>query len=69
MLSTVVPVALQMDVLTSPLGILGVLVALAAIILIGRFILSMAWRLVIIGIIAVGTLYILSVLGFSLGFL
>ena len=58
-------VALQLDVLTQPVGILGVLVLLAAIILIGRFLLSMAWRLVIIGIIIVGTLYILSVLGFN----
>ncbi|WP_049930841.1 hypothetical protein [Halosimplex carlsbadense] len=62
MLSAVV---LQLDVLTQPVGILGVLILLAAIILIGRFLLSMAWRLVIIGIIIVGTLYILSVLGFS----
>lgn len=58
-------VALQLDVLTQPVGILGVLILLAAIILVGRFLLSMAWRLVIIGIIVVGTLYILSVLGFS----
>jgi len=58
-------VALQLDVLTQPVGILGVLILLAAIILIGRFLLSMAWRLVIIGIIIVGTLYILSILGFS----
>ncbi len=57
--------ALQLDVLTQPVGILGVLILLAAIILVGRFLLSMAWRLVIIGIIIVGTLYILSVLGFS----
>jgi len=57
--------ALQLDVLTQPVGILGVLILLAAIILIGRFLLSMAWRLVIIGIIIVGTLYILSVLGFQ----
>ncbi|QLH82819.1 hypothetical protein [Halosimplex pelagicum] len=54
-----------LELLTQPVGILGVLVLLAAIILIGRFLLSMAWRLVIIGIIIVGTLYILSVLGFS----
>ncbi|WP_123532995.1 hypothetical protein [Halosimplex salinum] len=61
--------ALQFEFLTQPVGILGVLVLLAAIILIGRFLLSMAWRLVVIGIIVVGTLYILSVLGFSLGIL
>jgi hypothetical protein len=57
--------ALQLDVLTQPVGILGVLVLLAAIILIGRFLLSMAWRLVIVGIVDVGTVYILGVLGFA----
>jgi len=55
--------------LGSPVGILGVLVVLAIIILVGRFLLSMAWRLVVIGIIAVGTLYILGLLGFGLGIL
>ncbi|WP_436927356.1 hypothetical protein [Halosimplex amylolyticum] len=53
--------------LASPVGILAVLVVLAAIILIGRFLLSLAWRLVVIGIIVVGTLYILGLLGFGLG--
>ncbi|WP_459192456.1 hypothetical protein [Halosimplex sp. J119] len=63
-------VALQsgLEILTQPVGILGVLVLLAAIILIGRFLLSMAWRLVVIGIIIVGTIYILGLLGFGLGF-
>jgi hypothetical protein len=51
--------------LTSPLGILAVLVALALVVLVGRFILKVAWRLVIIGIIVVGTLYILGLLGFT----
>ena len=55
--------------LASPVGILAVLILLAGIILVGRFLLSMAWRLVVIGIIVVGTLYILGLLGFGLGIL
>lgn len=52
--------------LASPVGILGVLVVLALVILVGRFLLSLAWKLVTIGIILVGTLYVLSLLGFGL---
>jgi len=52
--------------LASPLGVLAVLVALALVVLVGRFVLKVAWRLVVIGIIVVGTLYILSLLGFGL---
>ena len=51
--------------LTSPVGLLAVLVALALGVLVGRFVLKVAWRLVIIGIIVVGTVYILGLLGFS----
>jgi len=65
MLPTVVA-PLQAELLTSPLGVLGVLVALAVVILVGRFVLSMAWRLVVIGIVVVAGLYVLSLLGFSL---
>jgi len=53
--------------LVSPLGILALLVLLAVIVLVGRFVLKVAWRLVVIGIIIVGTLYVLSLLGFGLG--
>jgi hypothetical protein len=53
----------------SPVGILGVLVVLAVVILVGRFLLSMAWRLVVIGLIVIGTLYVLGLLGFGLGIL
>lgn len=67
MLSTLVPLSSHLGPLASPAGILGVLVVLALIILVGRFLLSMAWRLVVIGIIVVGTLYVLSILGFGLG--
>ena len=55
--------------LGSPVGILGVLVVLAVVILVGRFLLSMAWRLVVIGLIVVGTLYVLGLLGFGLNIL
>ena len=55
--------------LGSPVGILGVLVVLAIVILVGRFLLSMAWRLVVIGLIVIGTLYVLGLLGFGLGIL
>jgi hypothetical protein len=51
--------------LTSPGAILVVLLVLAAIIVVGRVLMAMAWRLVIIGIIVVGTLYVLGVLGFE----
>jgi hypothetical protein len=63
---TSVPILQLGSFLTSPLGLLGVLVVLAVVILVGRFVLSMAWRLVVIGIILVAVLYILSLLGFSL---
>lgn len=67
--STLVPLQGLFDLgpLATPAGILGVLVVLAIIILVGRFVLSMAWRLVTIAIVVVGTLYILSLLGFGLG--
>ena len=53
--------------LASPVGILGALVVLAVIVLVGRYVLSVAWRLITIGIVVVATLYILSLLGFGLG--
>jgi hypothetical protein len=41
------------------------LVALAAVILIGRMVLKIAWRLVIVAAIAVGVVYVLGLLGIS----
>jgi len=41
------------------------LAALAAVILIGRIVLKIAWRLVIIAAIAVGILYLLGMVGIS----
>ena len=73
MLSSHAPLALGTTplqlggILTSPLGALALLVLLAVIVLVGRFVLKVAWRLVVIGIIIIGTLYVLSLLGFGLG--
>jgi hypothetical protein len=53
------------DFFLSPLGALALLVGFAVVILVGRFFLKVAWRLVVIGIIVVGTLYILGLLGFN----
>jgi len=58
--TTLAPHALQLGGLGSPVGILGVLVLLAVVIFVGRFLLSLAWRLVVIAIIVVGALYVLS---------
>jgi len=59
------PVIAQLGPLASPLGVLGALVALAVVIIVGRIVLTIAWRLVIIGIVAVGVFWLLGVLGFA----
>ena len=55
--------------LTSPPALLVGLVVLAGIMLVGRILLALAWRLVVIAVIAVATLWILGVLGFETGLL
>jgi len=47
-------------------AILVGLVLIAIVLLIGRLVMKVAWRLVIIAIIVVGTLWLLSLLGFGL---
>jgi hypothetical protein len=59
--------ALQLGPLGSPPGILVVLVVLAAVILVGRFVLALAWRLVVLALVALGVLWVLAALGFSTG--
>jgi hypothetical protein len=49
---------------TLPMVLAG-LVLLAIILLVGRLVMKVAWRLVIIAIIAVGVVYVLGLLGFS----
>ena len=60
---------LQLGPLASPPGILATLVILALIVLVGRFLLSLAWRLLVIAIVVVVVLWVLGVLGFVLDFL
>ncbi|MGB9987404.1 hypothetical protein [Salarchaeum japonicum] len=52
--------------LGSPLGnLLVAIVALLVIVLVGRFLLSVAWKLLLVAGIVVAALYVLSVLGLS----
>jgi uncharacterized BrkB/YihY/UPF0761 family membrane protein len=60
---------LQLGPLGSPPGILITLLIIAAVLLVGRVLMSLAWKLVIVGVIVVGTLWILGALGFSMGIL
>jgi hypothetical protein len=62
---SLVPVLQGFGPLASPPAILGVLVVLALIVFVGRFFMKVAWRLVVIALIVVGTLYVLGLLGFG----
>lgn len=55
--------------LGSPPAILLWLLAIAAIVLVGRFLLNVAWKLVVIASIAVATLWVLGALGYQFGIL
>ena len=50
---------------TVPAALAG-LVLIAIVLLVGRLVMKVAWRLVVIAIIAVGVLWLLSLLGFGL---
>jgi len=54
---------LQLGPLTSPPGILLGLVALALVLIVGRVLLALAWRLVIIALVVVAVLWVLGSLG------
>lgn len=55
---------LQIGVLASPLGrLLVALVAVAVVLFVGRFLLSLAWRVVTIAVVVVSILFGLSLLG------
>jgi len=56
---------LQFGAFTSPPALLAGLLLIAVVILVGRLVMKVAWRLVIIAIIAVGTIWLLGVLGFG----
>lgn len=55
---------LQVGALASPLGrLLVALVAVAVVLFVGRFLLSLAWRVVTIAVVVVAILFGLSLLG------
>ncbi len=54
---------LQLGPLGSPPALLVALVVLAAIILVGRFVLAVAWRLVLIALAVAAALWVLAGLG------
>jgi hypothetical protein len=62
-------VALQLGALSSPPGILAALVVIAIVIIVGRIVLSVAWKLVWIAIAVVGLLWVLGVIGAGAGIL
>ncbi|SFH69199.1 hypothetical protein SAMN04488066_11854 [Halorubrum aquaticum] len=54
----------QAGLLASPMGqLLVALVAVAVVIVLGKFVLKLAWRLVTIGIVVVAALFLLSTAG------
>jgi len=56
---------LQFGALGSPPALLAGLLLIALVILVGRLVMKIAWRLVIIAIIAVAVLWVLGILGFQ----
>jgi hypothetical protein len=60
---------LQLDALSSPPGILVTLLILAVVIVVGRFVLALAWRLIWIVIAVVVVLWLLGVVGTGFGLL
>ncbi len=59
--------ALALGPLGSPPGIVVTLVLLAIVILVGRFVLALAWRLLLIVLAVLVVLWVLAALGFSVG--
>lgn len=59
--------ALALGPLGSPPGVVVTLVVLALVILVGRFFLALAWRLVLVALAALAALWVLAALGFGVG--
>ncbi len=53
--------------LASPPGIIVWLVILAVVLLIGRVLLAIAWRLIVIAVVILTVLWLLGILGFGIG--
>jgi len=56
---------LQLGSIGTVPAVLAGLVLIAIVLLVGRLMMKVAWRLVIIGIIVVGTIWLLGLLGFG----
>lgn len=56
-------VPLQFDAIASVPGILGTLILIAIVILVGRIVLRIAWKVVIVGTVLVAVLWLLGLLG------
>lgn len=66
MLTELPAVLLQPGVFASPLGrILLALIGIAVVLIVGRFLLSLAWKIVTIAAVIVGLLLLLSMFGLS----
>ena len=66
-LSSMTLSVLALGPLGSPPGIVVTLVVLALVIIVGRFLLALAWRLVLIALAVIAVLWVLGALGFSVG--
>ncbi|WP_135304365.1 hypothetical protein [Haloarcula amylovorans] len=55
---------LQFGSLGSPPSLLVGLVLVALVLLVGRFVMKVAWKLVVLAIIAVTVLWVIGILGF-----
>jgi uncharacterized BrkB/YihY/UPF0761 family membrane protein len=60
---------IQLGPLASPPGLLVGLLVIAGLLLVGRFLMNLAWKLVLIGVVVVATLWVLGILGFQFGIL
>ena len=61
------PVLQGLGPLADPPALLVGLVIVALIVVVGRVVLAVAWRLLVIAIIVLTTLWILGILGFNFG--
>jgi len=59
--------ALQLGPLGSPPAALAALVVLVLVVLVGRVVLALAWRLVVIATVVLAVLWLLTGLGFETG--
>jgi hypothetical protein len=62
-------VVLQLGPFGTPPAILGTLLVIGLVLLVGRLLLKVAWRIVVIAVVVVAALWLLGGLGFALDLL